>query len=372
MKKSVFNKSAVFVLANLMVCNFCFAPAYCAPEKNAFNTPKLKKDLELLKGSIEMGERPSPFLSGSVQTIPAETTINLIVPDNMHINSEMTQKGDELWFRVGQDVSNGSGLGIPGGWYMRGLVTNSQGKKRFHRDGHLEIEFDKIVSPDGQYEIDFPAKYSSKDGTVKMIAKQVAISSAYMGAGAGAGALLAWQLTGIHTTISTYGINIGAGAAIGAAIGAFGFGKSKGNVRNFSSDDMIQMKTAEPITTVAFNPNEAQAAKPIPKLAGLDLKIEKYKFVKNNWDDKSTKLLEVDVDIQNNSNTPFHFFDVSAISENGQKCLPVPMSTPKGAVAPKQRGKAHFLFFSSGTKQKYFLVFKSRKTGSDLTRIPIN
>ncbi|MDX2107484.1 MAG: hypothetical protein SFY67_13870 [Candidatus Melainabacteria bacterium] len=372
MKKSVLKKCSVLVLANLFICNLAIAPAIAEPQKSAFTSPKIKKDLELLKGSVEVGERPSPFLSGSVQTIPAETTINLIVPDNMYINSEMTQKGDELWFRVGQDVSNGAGLGIPGGWYMRGLVTNSQGKKRFHRDGHLEIEFDKIVSPDGQYEIDFPAKYSSKDGTVKMIAKQVAISSAYMGAGAGAGALLAWQLTGIHTTISTYGINIGAGAAIGAAIGAFGFGKSKGNIRNFSSDDMIQMKTAEPITTVAFNPNEAQAAKPIPKLAGLELKIDKYKFVNNNWQDKSSKLLEVDVDIENNSNTPFHLFDVQAISENGQKCLPVPMSTKSGVIAPRQHGKAHFLFFSSGTKQKYFLVFKSRRTGSDLTRVPIN
>jgi hypothetical protein len=372
MKKSGSQNTFALALAILAIGSQTALPAFSAPEKSSFTTPKLKSDLNLLKGSVEVGARPSPFLSGSVQTIPAETTINLIVPDNMYINSETTQKGDELWFKVGQDVSNGSGLGIPGGWYMRGLVTNSQGKKRFHRDGHMEIEFDKIVSPDGQYEIDFPAKYSSKDGTVKMIAKQVAISSAYMGAGAGAGALLAWQLTGIQTTIATYGINIGAGAAVGAAIGAFGFGKSKGKVRNFSSDDMIQMRTAEPITTVAFNPNEAQAAKPTPKLAGLELTIDKYKFVKNAWEDKSTKLLEVDVSVENNSDQPFHFFDVSAISENGQKCPPVPMSTKSGVVQPKNSGKAHFLFISSGVKQKYFLVFKSRRTDKVLSKVPIN
>lgn len=372
MKNSSFQKSLALALAILSIGTQTAAPAFSAPEKSAFTTPKIKSELNLLKGSVEAGVRPSPFLSGSVQTIPADTTINLVVPDNMYINSETTQKGDELWFKVGQDVSNGSGLGIPGGWYMRGLVSNSQGKKRGHRDGYLEIEFDKIVSPDGEYEIDFPAKYSSKDGTVKMIAKQLAISSAYTGAGAAAGALLAWQLTGIQTTIATYGINIGGGAALGAAVGLFGFGKSKGKVRNFSSDDMIQMRTTEPITTVAFNPNEAQSAKPAPRLAGLELTIDKYKFVKNNWEDKSSKLLEVDVSVENNSDQPFHFFDVAAVSENGQRCLPVPMSTKSGVVQPKNKGKAHFLFFSSGTKQKYFLLFKSRRTDKILSKVPIN
>lgn len=350
------------------------APAPAQPAKSSFSlpsSPRMKTDMPLLKGSVELGSRPSPFLAGSVQTIPAKTTINLIVPKNVYLNSQISQKGDEVWFTVGQDVSNGSGLGIPGGWKMRGLVTNSQGIKRAHRDGYLEIEFDKIVSPDGQYEIDFPAKYSSKDGTVKMVTKQLAIGSAYTLAGAGAGALLMWQLTGVQTAIATYGINIGVGAGIGAAIGLFGFGKSKGKIENFNPDDMIQMTTAEPITTVAFNPNEAQSAKPDPKLEGLELTVEKFKFVKTPWEDKSSKLLSVDVNIENNSDKTFHFFDVAAISENGQLCPQAGMPA-KGAVAPRQKGKAHFLFFSSGTKQKYFLLFKSRRTEQILSKVPIN
>ncbi len=358
----------IFVLATSLTTPVC-----AAPEKSAFTLPasKMRTDLPLLKGTVEMGTRPSPFLAGSVQTIPAKTTINLIVPENVHINSEFSQKGDEVWFTVGQDVSNGSGLGIPGGWKMRGLVTNSQKIKRMHRDGYIEIEFDKIVSPDGLYELDFPAKYSSKDGMVKMVAKQVAISSAYTTIGAGAGALLAWQLTGIHTTISTYGINIGVGAGIGAAIGLAGFGKSTGKIRNLGADDMIQMVTAEPITTVAFNPDEAEAAKPSPKLEGLELNVAKYQFVKNSWEDKSTKLLSVDVDVDNKSNTIFHYWDVAAISENGQKCPQVIPGT-HGTVEPGHKGKAHFLFFSSGTKQKYFLLFKSRRNTQVLSKVPIN
>lgn len=362
-----------FVLAFSITAGSMAAPAFSAPEKNNFSvpSPRLKTDMPLLKGTVELGSRPSPFLSGSVQTIPAETQINLVLPDNVYINSQVSQKGDEVWLRVGQDVGNGSGLGLPGGWYMRGLITQVEKIKRGHRDGWFEIEFDKIVSPDGQYEIDFPAKYSTKDGTLKMVSRQVAIGSAYTGIGAAAGTLLAWQLTGIHTTIATYGINLGVGAAVGAAIGLTGFGKSHGKVRDFNPGDMIQMKTAEPITTVAFNPAEAQAAKPAPKLKGLELTIDKFKFVDTPWEDKSSKLLSVDVDIENNSEKTFHFFDVAAISENGQLCPQAGMPA-KGAVEPKHKGKAHFLFISSGKKQKYFLLFKSRRTDSVLSKVPIN
>jgi len=363
----------LLALAILFAMPVSTISASAEPVKNTFTVkrPNMKTDMPLLKGNIELGGRPSPFLSGSVQTIPAETKINLVLPENTYINSQVSQKGDEIWLKVGQDVGNGSSLGVPGGWYMRGLITQVEKIKKGHRDGYVEIEFDKIVSPNGDYEVDFPAKFSSKDKVLKMVAKQVAIGSAYTGAGAAAGALLAWQLTGIQTTIATYGINIGVGAGVGAAIGIFGFGKSTGKIDNFTPGEMITLTTNEPITTVAFNPNEAQSAKPTPTLQGLDLKIEKFKFVKTPWDDKSSKLLEVYVDVDNRSKETYHFFDVAAISENGQSCPQVGTGA-KGRIMPNQKGKVHFLFFSNGTKQKYFLLFKSRRTGSELSRVPIN
>src|SRR5690606_29227366 len=198
---------------------------------------------------------------------------------------------------------------LPGGWFVRGLVTDSVNQKRLGRDGYVEVEFDKLVSPDGDYELDFNAKFSSKDSKLKSAAKVVAIDSGYVAAGAGAGALLSVQLAGIGTAIATYGISVGIGAGVGASIGLFGALKRKGQIRTLLPGESFSLTTAEPITLPGFDPSMLLSAAPPAEVEGLDLTVNDYKFRKSPWDDKSSKLLEVDLNVVNKTKEPFHFFD---------------------------------------------------------------
>ncbi|MBZ0187326.1 MAG: hypothetical protein K8F91_13850, partial [Candidatus Obscuribacterales bacterium] len=135
----------------------------------------------LLKGTISTFSGRTPLLSGSVQVVPVDTKIELVIPDGVYINSEVSQKGDEIMVRIGKDVlGEGGKVVLPGGWYARGLITQAACQRRLGRDGYLDIKFDKLVSPDGEYEVDFDAQFSTKDSKLKSVAKVVAIDSGYV------------------------------------------------------------------------------------------------------------------------------------------------------------------------------------------------
>ncbi|HMO23946.1 MAG TPA: hypothetical protein PKC98_23520, partial [Candidatus Melainabacteria bacterium] len=128
----------------------------------------------ILKGRVisPAGDRRIPILSGSIQNIPPKTEIELVVPPGVFLDSEYSQKGDEVYLRVGKDVlsKDGSKILLPGEWYMRGLVTRTQKRKRGGRDGIIEVEFDKLVSPDHQYELDINASFSTREKKLKTVA----------------------------------------------------------------------------------------------------------------------------------------------------------------------------------------------------------
>ncbi len=66
---------------------------------------------------------------------------------------------------------------LPEGWYIRGLVTESTGQKRHSRDGYIGVTFDKLISPNGEIELAFPAKFSTKDHALKSVAKVAMIDT---------------------------------------------------------------------------------------------------------------------------------------------------------------------------------------------------
>ncbi len=123
---------------------------------------------------------------------------------------------------VSRDVGSGSNaVGVPGGWYMHGLVTDAAEQKRGGRNGYVTIEFDKLVSPKGEYELPFHAKFSTKDSKLESVAKVLTTDSAIVGYGAAGGALLSLQMTGIGTAIATHGISVGSRHGRWRNIGAY-------------------------------------------------------------------------------------------------------------------------------------------------------
>lgn len=338
-----------------------------------FQAPRLSEDMPLLRGQVSTFKGRSPLLHGSVQAIPEGTKIELIIPDGININSEVSQKGDEVIVRIAKDIMDGDRVLVPGGWYMRGLVTDSVSRKRLGRNGYVDVQFDKMVSPDGDYEVDFNAKFSTKDHKLVSIAKIVAKDTAIVSAGAGAGALIAFQFTGIAGTIASQGYNIAGGAAIGGAIGLFGALKRKGKVASIYAGDVLKLTTSEALMVPGFDKTLLPSGQPVAHLEGLDLRIKDYRFVKPWWNDRSAKLLEVDIEVDNHTNQSFHFFDLQVISDHDQRYMPLPVGGFKNErVAPGKSGAGKVVFTVGSPKRKYSLIFMSRRTGKELSRASIN
>jgi hypothetical protein len=337
-------------------------------------TLKAKVEKEFLDGRVVKTQ--SPFLEGHIQTVPKDTKIDITLAQN--INSEFSQKGDEIWARVSCDVPagvGGHGRIMPGGWMAHGVITEAQGEKRGNRSGFVSIEFDKIVSPDGQYEVDFKGKLTTKDSTAMMVAKQLGTSSRFVSTGALGGALLSLQVTGIGGAIATHGISVGVGAGIGGTLGAIGFAKRKGGADSHYSNDDMQITIDQPIELPVFAPSAFMAAKPVPALKNMKIAVTSFKFVKDPYGDKQSKLLEVAMTIENHTNHPVSAKQISIVNDFDKHFSPVvdaSLSALMKKVQPNASERITVVYEVDSAKRKYWLSLHNVEGTRELSRVPIN
>jgi hypothetical protein len=329
-------------------------------------------DSKILKGNVSKSD-DSPFVEGKVQEVPKGTKVELTM---MHpINSEISQKGDDIWMQVAQDVVGDDGRVMPGTWFMHGLVTEAQGRKRGNRDGYVEVQFDKIVSPDLKYEADFKATLSTKDSTMKTVAKQVFTESRYMAVGGLGGALISLQVTGIPGAVATHFISVGVGAGIGGALGLIGSVKKFGDVASLSSGDHMKLTIVEPLELPVFKARTFVSAKPVPKLATMDIKVNGFNFAKNPNGDKRSKRLVIDVTIINHTKNDVSASHLSVVNDYNQQFMPA-IDMDKAALAkpiqPYARERILIVYEVDDAKRKYWLSLHDNSRTKELARIPVN
>jgi len=338
-----------------------------------FTVPSLSKDMPMLRGQVSTYKGRSPLIMSSPQEIPEGTKVDLVVPEGIVLNSELSQKGDEVIVRIARDIKDGGRVLLPGNWYIRGLVTESVSQKRGGRNGYVEVQFDKLVSPEGDYELDFNAKFSTKDNKMMSIAKVVTKDAGYVAAGGAAGAFIAFQLSGVPLTVMSQGYNIAGGAAVGGAIGLFAALKRKGKIASIYGGDTLKLVVNEPIKLPGFDPSLLPSAEAPKRLEGLDLVVKDYKFSKPWWNDRSAKILALDLEVANNTEQSFHFFDLVVVNDHDQRYSPLPMGGVKNErVPPGKSGVGKVVFTVGSPKRKYSLIFLSRRTGKELSRVAIN
>jgi hypothetical protein len=326
----------------------------------------------LLKATVSAS--PSPFLSGSAQSIPKGTKVNLSVMGTL--NSEFSQQGDDVFAKISCNVANGKTVIMPGGWFMHGKVTDVAVQKRLGRDGYVEVEFDKIVSPDGEYELPFKAKVSTKDNQLKAVAKTVLVDSGYVGLGALGGSIVSVQLTGIPTAIATHGISVGAGAAVGGTLGMIGALKRKGKIASFLPGDEMKMVTVEQIELPGFDPAFLPSARVPISTPNLTLAIKKKPtFAPDPLGDKLSRQLHMDVTIDNATPNQYSFFDLAVISDHDKRYYPSLASdfqAIKKKVPSHSQGTAHLVFSVDSPKRKYWLIMLNKSNRDEIARAAIN
>src|SRR5277367_2239407 len=225
-----------------------------------------------LEGRVSEEAGLSPLLLGTVQTIPPGTKIDLKIRGDL--NSEIAQKGDEIWAQVSTNIENGQRVFVPGGWVVHGHVTDAGSPHRNGRAGYVEVQFDKLIRPDAdpskQIELPFETKFSTHDKKLTAVTKVLMHDARFATVGAYGGALLAFQLGGIPAAISTYGIDIGVGAGIGAGIGLYGAWKKKGDILSYFPGDEMHLVTGGSITLPGFNPTAIPSAQAPAEIKNLN------------------------------------------------------------------------------------------------------
>ncbi len=341
---------------------------------NSKESLEAEKEAKLLKGSVTHSGKQSPLLYGSIQSLPKGTTIDLV--SLVNVNSELSQKGDEIWVRVGRDIRGADAVAVPGSWYMHGLVTEAKKSTVGGMDGYVTVTFDKLVSPDRQTEVPFDAHITSKNSLPKAIAKHVLIDSGHVTLGALGGSVMAVQFGGMGTAIATHGISVGVGAGIGATIGLIGAAKRQGSISNIYPGDELKLVTTEPVSLPGFNAALIPSAKPIAKLKNFEVLINKVGFSKDPWGDNKSKLLTVDLTVNNKTANEYRFSSLAVVSDREQMYYPSPINgigaLAKKRVKPNGSENGVIAFSVDGKRHKYWLVLLDRGNQQELNRVPIN
>ncbi len=327
----------------------------------------------ILHGRVTETPELSPLLSGSVQTIPDGIKVDLTLQGNL--NSEMSQKGSEVFAQISRDVtdSNGNKVYLPGGWVAHGFVTDRAGQKRHSGAGWAEVTFDRIISPDGKYDIPFDAKVSTKDNTVVAVTKVLATDTKYMSLGAVAGSVLSVQMTGIGVAVASHGYSVAIGAGIGAAIGLFGAVRKKGPILSLYPGEHLKLVTAGSIQMPGFNLANLPSAKPKERVIGLFVQVNDAKLLKDDFsDDKKARILNVNFTIENHSQREFLLNNLRVISELNEIFVPHmnAMAVKFSPLTPESSQTLTIPFSVDAGKHQYWLLLTDAK-GNEVRREPI-
>lgn len=331
----------------------------------------------LLKGRVSTlpENNGSPLLSGSLQMVPKGTSVDLTL--QCHLNSELSQKGQEVFARISRDViaADGSKVVLPGKWVAHGFVTRVDRQKHNGRDGFVEVKFDKIISPDGQYEVPFETTFSTKDNELKSVAKVVLRDTKFATIGALAGSIMSVQMTGLPVAISTYGISVGIGGGIGATYGIACAVARKGKICSVYPGDHVKLKISEPLSLPGFNPLALDSARARNHLPGLSLIVADYKFEKDPLSkDKNGQILRVNFIANNRSKQTLSLRNVRVISDFDEVYAPhisAAMMRFK-ELSPGSSQNISLPFSVDSKKQKYWLIMVKDSDGTEQARVEIN
>lgn len=343
--------------------------------KQRFSLPAngLLTDGAILKGGVTEDSSKSPIIQGVVEALPQGTKVSMI--SQCYLNSQLSQTGDAVTFRIAHDVKDGKGnrVVVPGDWIAHGFVTQATKPGRNGTPGRVDVRISRIVSPDGNYELPFDCKISSADNKIAAVSKLIYRDAKFATVGAVAGSVLSVQMTGIGTAVATHGISVGIGAAAGATFGLICAAWRKGDIAALSPNDELKLVTSEPIELPGFNPVNLPSAAPKKILEGLRVSVNDHRFEKNDFTaDKSSRLLYVTFSVVNNSDHAIDKRMLRVVSNKGVQ-YPLDFRSIRHAFnVPAKEEKTDTLCFNVDLpKNKYYLVLLDSK-GDEFKRVPIN
>lgn len=201
-------------------------------------------------GSMTMnsnGANGAQVLQGRVATVPANTKFTGTVSQGV-LSSELNKVGDLVTLTTDQPLMSSDGkVIVPAGSQIIGKVSQIQPAGHTGKPATMNIDFDKIVTPDNQTytiqgSVDTADGMLHGDSTKGRVLKSVGTVAAGAGIGAALGTAMGPLSGGSVGKGAIYGTAIGGGAGLlGAAL-------KKGKDVTVSSGDKLEIKLDQPLS----------------------------------------------------------------------------------------------------------------------------
>jgi hypothetical protein len=101
-------------------------------------------DGAILKGGVTEDSSKSPIIQGVVEELPTGTKVSMI--SQCYLNSQLSQTGDAVTFRIAHDVRDGKGnrVVVPGDWVAHGFVTQATKPGRNGVPGRVDVKIVRL------------------------------------------------------------------------------------------------------------------------------------------------------------------------------------------------------------------------------------
>ncbi len=329
--------------------------AYSAPfQGHAEKTDTVKEQSELYTGKIENLDRKD-ILKMTVSQV---------------IDGSYSQEGDEFFAEITDDLSGEGGVLIPAGTVAHGKIKQCNGARRLGRDGHIDLDFDYLMTPDGR-EIPIEGKMSTKLHPVKAGAKIVATDVGYTAVGGVIGGMFALQLFGIEGAIASSGYTLAGGAAVGGAIGLGAALYRKGKDVLIAPGDEIRVKINTSVPLPVYK--ETALLQHEMKCEGLEIKINNIAYEKDPFGEPNT--ITLSLSITNMTKMTFSSFDLALINDYNSVFHPSIFGDSTlmfQQIKPGDRVAGRISFSVDNIKRKFWLTFYDRSTRRPVSKISVD
>jgi len=316
----------------------------------------------------EINKLQQELFTGEIEHLERNDVIHMTV--SQVIDGTYSFEGDEFFANVVSDVSGDSGIIIPKGTVAHGKIKQTQGARRFGRDGYIDLEFDYIITPDGR-EIPIEGKMSTKLHPIKSVSKIVATDVGYTAAGGVLGGFAALNMLGVEAAIASNGYTLAGGAAVGGAIGLGMALYRKGKDVLISPGDEIKVKIKTSVPLPVYK--ESALKQEELNHPGLTVKINNVVYEEDPFGEVNT--LTLSLTISNMSKETFSGMDMALVNDYNVSFNPSIFGDTRllfSQIKPGDRIAGKISFSVNNVKDSFWLTFYNRKTRKAVAKISID
>jgi hypothetical protein len=294
------------------------------------------------------------FILGDPQTLPENLKMKLVLMDTLMTG--YNEAGDPFDATILEDVKVHDKVMIPKGSLVHGQVELAEAaKKRFSLRGHLTLNFQTILLPDGR-QVVLNSQIKQGDSLAASAGRVALKSLGGVVFGAFQGVVTSFKLGGLQAAALSNGASLFAGAGLGALTGSTRGMFQSGKDIVLEEGTELEVSLKGPVVLPSFEystPPLQPIASPSLNILVTGIQIKRDPF-------KTPNLMELTLSIENRSSWTFNTLDFALVDDQknsyylsafGEQADEYIVSLP-----PHTRYQGHLTFTIKTPQLNHYLV----------------